>query len=307
MASRIAATVAACLFLTTAVHSSSYDGPWRKSLDGDNGSCWTSSTSTCNRVLTTSHGGDWDVMHPYDSMPAFETAYINGADAVKGDFRVAKDNIGMVMHSSPIEFYESLNCRGQRVEEMTAAECEQCKMELTNYTFISAPTLLAWAQDKVNVMFCVKESTDIPRAITTLLENNASHRSFLEIGFGDFLALESNAVPHWQEVYYVIELSTSQQISTLITNSSKELLSRAFLFEFNNWEDWEDTLKQDIASVQSAGRRAFAASKDSPLTASVNNHLDIYHTGFDVAYTYNLANAVQARMEVNTERGLTPP
>jgi hypothetical protein len=39
----------------------------------------------------------------------------------------------------------------------------------------------------------------------------------------------------------------------------------------------------------------------------VNNHLDLYNAGFDVAYTYNLANAVEARIEINTGRGLVPP
>ena len=32
------------------------------------------------------------------------------------DFRVSKDNIGVVMHSSPVEWYESINCRGKYVE-----------------------------------------------------------------------------------------------------------------------------------------------------------------------------------------------
>ena len=48
-------------------------------------------------------------------------AFANGADAVKGDFRVSKDNVGVVVHSSPFEIYESLNCVGRRVENMDAA------------------------------------------------------------------------------------------------------------------------------------------------------------------------------------------
>ncbi len=47
--------------------------------------------------MTVSHGGDWDVEYPYDALPAFQRAAQMGADAVKGDFRVAKDNIGMVV------------------------------------------------------------------------------------------------------------------------------------------------------------------------------------------------------------------
>lgn len=58
-----------------------YDGPWRKSLDGE-GSCWTD--RSCNRVMTVAHGGEWNITFPYDSMPAFVQAYDDGADAVKG-------------------------------------------------------------------------------------------------------------------------------------------------------------------------------------------------------------------------------
>ena len=83
-----------------------YDGPWRKAIAGTNGTCWTE--RSCNRALTVSHGGDWDLQFPYDSLPAFQRAAQMGADAVKGDFRVAKDNIGMVMHSSPVEVLKIL-------------------------------------------------------------------------------------------------------------------------------------------------------------------------------------------------------
>jgi hypothetical protein len=112
----------------------------------------------------------------------------------------------MLVLFSPVEFYESLNCRGKYVEDMTSEECTQCQMEITQYNFISAPYLLSWAEDKVNVMFCVKKSEDIPRAITTLIENNAAHRAFLEVHVGDLLDLEAKNVPHWEEVYYLAEM-----------------------------------------------------------------------------------------------------
>ncbi len=57
------------------------EGAWRKSLDGE-GSCWTD--RSCQRVLTTAHGGEWNISFPYDSMPAFNQAYLDGADAIKG-------------------------------------------------------------------------------------------------------------------------------------------------------------------------------------------------------------------------------
>lgn len=65
----------------TAVYADYATGPWRTSLDGPD-SCWTD--RTCNRVLTTAHGGEWNISFPYDSMPAFEQAFIDGADAIKG-------------------------------------------------------------------------------------------------------------------------------------------------------------------------------------------------------------------------------
>ena len=71
-----------------------YMGPWRTSLDAE-GACWVEGPS-CERVMTTSHGGDWNATVPYDSLGAFQAAWENGADSVKGDFRVSKDNIGMV-------------------------------------------------------------------------------------------------------------------------------------------------------------------------------------------------------------------
>jgi hypothetical protein len=54
------------------------NGPWRKSLD----SCWTE--PSCKRVMTCAHGGEWNLTFPYDSFPAMEQAYKDGADAVKG-------------------------------------------------------------------------------------------------------------------------------------------------------------------------------------------------------------------------------
>ena len=55
------------------------------------------------------------------------------------------------------------------------------------------------------------------------------------------------------------------------------------------------------------GLKSFGASKDNAVTATTKNHLAIYEAGIDVAYTYNLENAVEARRIVNTENGVIPP
>lgn len=285
------------------VKTDGYSGPWITSLDAE-GSCWTEGPS-CKRVMTTVHGGDWSLTRPYDSFPAFELAWQKGADSIKGDFRVSQDNIGMVMHSSPVEIYESLNCRGKKVEEMTAAECMQCEMINPKYNFMSVPDLLTWSADKVNVMFCVKESHDLPRAISTLIENNATHRAFLEVHVDTFLQTVANNVPNWDEVYYVIEVASTADIDAMLA-STDAVLKRAFLFEFKDYKEWPN-VETDMNRVKDRGARTMTMSNQNPITSTVKNHVDLFHAGFDVAYTYNTDTAIKARVQVNTENGISPP
>ena len=163
--------------------------------------------------MTIAHGGDWNATFPYDSKPAFENAWTVGADAVKGDFRVSSDNIGMVMHSSPIEIYESFDCFGKKVEEQTAEQNAACHMIYTEYTFQPVPDILKWADNTINFMFCVKETADIPRAISTLVENNATHRAFLEISGGEINDIAAANTAGWEEVYYIIEVHNFDEYS----------------------------------------------------------------------------------------------
>lgn len=287
---------------SNAQNDPAYAGPWRNELD----SCWTRPVSECNRALTIVHGGDWNIEYPYDSMPAFQRGFDNQADVVKGDFRVNKENVGMVMHSSPIEVYESINCFHKKVEEMTTAECEKCKMEITSYNFTSAPELLSWSAGKVNVMFCVKEQRDIPRAMSTLVESNASHRALLEISVSLIIQAAATNTPHWDEVYYIAELSTPADVQ-LLSTQPQAVISRCLLLEFKDWEKWGPTLSSDLALVHKMGLRAVGVTASNSLQATKGAHLDIWNAGFDVVYTYNLGNAVEARVEVNTERGLPMP
>lgn len=278
-----------------------YDGPWRKSINGED-TCWMD--STCNRVMNVAHGGDWNIQYPYDSMPAFERGLEYGADAVKGDFRVSSDNIGVVMHSSPIEVYESINCAGKYVEKMTAEECQKCRMITSAYYFITVPTFLNWANGLINVMLCVKRYEDFPRAISTLIEYNATTRAFLEIKLGNFITLASSNTLNWNKVFYVIEIYSSDDVSNLLS-LDKSILETVFLIEFNDWESWPD-VQADIQRLKDVGLRTFAPSHSDAITATVANHLEIFNTGFDVAYTYNLTNAVIARKDVNEKRGISP-
>lgn len=93
-----------------------------------------------------------------------------------------------------------------------------------------------------------------------------------------------------------------------MVNASPAQRQRAFLLEFNSYTDWDsDALSQSIALAKSAGFRTFAATRSSAITATVEDHLRLYNNGFDVAYTYNLTNAVEARQIVNLRNNITPP
>ena len=79
-------------------------------------------------------------------------------------------------------------------------------------------------------MLCVKEPHDIPRAISTLIENNATDYSFLEVHLGDLIS--SMNVTNWDKVYYVLNIGSYEDFKTFLT-TSKELQQRCFLVEVN--------------------------------------------------------------------------
>ena len=154
---------------------------------------------------------------------------------------------------------------------MTAAEASACHMVYTNYTFSTVPDVLSWADNTINFMFCVKETAHIPRAITTLIENNATHRAFLEISVTEVLDIATQNAEGWESVYYVINLDSPNDLNRILSSPSN-VLKRTFLFEYNNWEQWSN-LSENIALAKNAGIRTFAATKDSPITATLQNHL----------------------------------
>lgn len=276
--------------------------PWRVSMTAA-GSCWTD--VACIRALVVSHGGDWTTQYPYDSLPAFQRAMDKGTDAIKGDFRVTVDNQGVVMHSSPVELYESIDCAGMIVENVTLAKATSCHMLLTNYTFISAAEMLAAAAGRAIVMFCVKRSQDIPRAISTLIENNATDRAFLEIKIGDLVNLVPQA-PDWEQAWYLADGDSAEDISTFVA-APQDLIKRSFTFEFEpSYTSWGINATQVIESkLHPLGVRSLTAT--SQFLPSVKEQEGIFEAGFDVVYTYDLDNALLARTAIDTARNVTPP
>lgn len=88
----------------------------------------------------------------------------------------------------------------------------------------------------------MKRSTDLPRAITTLIQHNATHRAILEVGLQDYLtATVTSRYPGWDKVYYVVELNNADDVTRLLSYEP-ETFDRAFLFEFNSFPDWGSTV-----------------------------------------------------------------
>jgi hypothetical protein len=249
------------------------------------------------------HGGDWDLQNPYDSMGAFMRAYDKGTDAVKGDFRVSKDNIGVVTHSSPIEIYESLDCVGRKIEDMTAAQITKCHMAGTNWTFASLPQLLQWADQKVIVMLCVKQAGDIPRAISSIIENNATDRAFLEIHAGDVVNLVPKA-PGFEQVYYLAELGSIADVTALL--NSPATLKQAFMYEFHPPYSGVNVTQMIVEQLHPKNIRATTPTP-TQTDPSVQEQEGLFHELYDVVYTYGLENGVVARTAIDKERGVVPP
>jgi hypothetical protein len=145
-------------------------------------------------------------------------------------------------------------------------------------------------------------------AISTLLENNAQDRAFLEIKVNDLLALNLSAAPGWDRVYYLAEGDSQPDLSTLLNKASPALLARVFMYEFGpDWLTWQQDYPTIISTtLHPRGIRALAAT--TKVLPSVQSQEDMFQKyAIDVVYTYDATNAVEARTAVNQARGITPP
>lgn len=168
---------------------------------------------------------------------------------------------------------------------MTAEEASACHMIYTNYTFSTVPEVLSWADNTINFMFCVKETHDIARAITTIIENNATHRAFLEISVSEMLdVVVAQNLEGWESVYYVMNMHTTDELNRILS-STPNILKRTFLFEYNDWETWPN-LSESITLAKNAGIRTFAATRDSGAGATLQNHLVIFYLYFYCIFFY---------------------
>jgi len=214
--------------------------------------------------------------------------------------------ITLVLSSIPaLSIYESINCWGEYVEKMTVNQCTSCQMEVTDYYFLSIPQLLSWAKGKVIVMLCVKRPQDIPRAISSIIENNAQDRAFLEIRVGDLGRIKN--APGWNQVYYLAEGSSANDINTILSSQYSWLLPRIFAFEYDDgWENWGVNISQSITRLHKNGVKTLVPTEDQ-WYPSVEAQEAYFRDGFDIVYTYDTVNGVTARTNIDIERGIIPP
>jgi glycerophosphoryl diester phosphodiesterase len=268
------------------------------------GVCWTD--ATCRRALLVSHGGDWTLTVPYGSHTAFQAAYDNGADAIKCDLRLTKDGVAVAAHSSPIQIYESLDCVGQRIEDMTAAQATACHLLPSQDTIQRIDDVLAWARGKIIIMLTVKLPGDLAGGIATALAAGAQDYVFFETNPTDFQKTIP-AATGWDQLHYLVNIGATSDIDLMLDTVHDP---RAFMYEMT--PSYPNATAQQVTDLintrlHPAGVRAFAATAANPLSATVQNHLDLFNQGFDVVMSYNLANGVTARVQVNQARGISPP
>lgn len=260
--------------------------------------CWTD--ATCPRVLALAHGGAWDATtRPYDSNAALAAAYADGDDGVKIDVRVTKDNIPVIAHSSPIEIYESVDCANKKIEEMTAAQVTAChRFPSSTETFQRLDDVLGYLHGKMVVQLCVKVVGDFARTTEEVHALGAEDYAFLEINAGDVPGVVG-VLPGSDTVYYLVNLASDlTPVDALLGRHDPRL----FMYEIDPGVAL-GTLVTD--RLHPAGVRSFIYDNAAaPTVAQLQGH---YEAGFDAVSSQSGTNGVQARQNVNTARGVTPP
>ena len=264
--------------------------------------CWPD--LACKRAFVISHGGDWDGDDPYDSENAFHRAYDLGADGIKTDLLVTKDNVAVVAHSSPIEPWESLDCKGQKIEDMTADAVTACHLwPSETATYQRVDTVLEWARGKLTIMLTVKDSSAFARAISTVLEHDAAAFVYIETRM-DNLQGAVVASPDWDKLRYNAEIGSLAELDVLEKAVARP---RVLFCEFEPPDAETDLAPMTDAIIKRLHPMGMRAFTSSIKMNSVEQHRALYDAGIDVVMSYVLANGVKARIDVNTERGVTPP
>ena len=270
-------------------------GTYRTSLSV----CWTD--PTCPRAFAIAHGGAWAVSGPpYDSNAAIAAAYAADVDGVKIDVRVTKDNVPVISHSSPIEYWESLDCGGKRIEEMTVDQVTSChRLPSLTEIFQRLDDVLNYLRGKMMAQLTVKRSEDYARTIEEVHALGAEDYAFLEISTSE-LQNQIPTIPGADTIYYLIEVGSNlAEVDTLLDTIQNP---RAFMFEF---DPTVDVSTLTTTRLHPAGVRSFTYTDAAAPT--VGQLQALFEGGYDVVSSQAAANGVQARKTVNQNRGVSPP
>lgn len=258
--------------------------------------CWND--PSCARALAISHGGDWKLNGPaYDSNAALAAAVTSGADGVKIDVRFTKDNVGVISHSSPIQLYESVDCNGKKIEEMTAAEVTSCHRVPGSETFQKLDDVLDTLRGQLAIQLCVKVNTEFGKTIQAVLAKNAQDYAFIEANSGDFPAIVTQ--PNYAQLYYVVNVGTTvADIDTVIGFKNPRII----MLEI----DPSIALNGMATSkIHPAGMHTF--TYDNSDTATQSELKALFDQGYDVVSSNVTGPDVAARIQVNTARSVSPP
>jgi len=260
--------------------------------------CWTD--ATCPRAMAIAHGGSWDLdKAPYDSTAALVAAYYADDDGVKIDVRAAADGVLVIAHSSPIEVYESTDCAGQKIEEMTAAQVTAChRFPSETETFQRLDDVLTYLRGKLLVQLCVKLASDYAATIAFVHAQSAADFAFIEINAPE-LGTVIPPLPGSDGVYYLVDVASDL---TAVDGLLALHNPRAFMYEFDPSVDLGDVVS---AKLHPAGVRGFVYDDAaSPTVELLQAH---YVAGADVVSSQSGPTGVAARVAVNTAHGVTPP
>jgi glycerophosphoryl diester phosphodiesterase len=266
----------------------------RGSLTG----CW--SDVRCQRVFSIAHGGSWNATSlPYDSTGALNASIADGTDGVKIDVRVTKDNVPVISHSSPLQFYESVDCVGQKIEDMTVAQVTAChRFPSTTEKFQRLDDVLNLLRGKLVAQLTVKLSTDYARTIAEVHAQHAEDFAFLEISAAE-LTTQIPTIPGAGTVKYVINAaSTLTDVDVVLAANNPN----AFIVEFDPPVQLGTIV---TARLHPAGIRSFTYTNAA--TPTVADLKALFDKGFDIVSSQAGANGVAARQQVNQARGVTPP
>jgi hypothetical protein len=211
--------------------------------------------------------------------------------------------VPVVAHSSPIQIYESLICgiQGLVIEDSTAAQVTAClRAPSTTEHFQRVDDVLNYIRGKMVVQLCVKRSQDYQRTIDLIHTLGAEDFAFIELGSAAELQTIIPTLTGASTVWYLVNVASNvADVATLINVINNP---RAFMYEFDPGVDVSSLTPN---TLHPAGIRSFTYdSAAAPSVATLQGH---FESGYDVVSAQSGPNNVQARKNVNTARGISPP